>query len=168
MSLSKVQESVKDREAWSAAVHGVAKSRIWLSDWITICIYMPSMCFSILRAHFILLLNNTLLYTYMFDFWYWNFFLFSLFLWLARQQIYQYICQIISTAYSVYFYVNLASNWLCLKFPPRIGTTGLILGWCKNNCDIALLNFVIICWNIFLNKWVMHHFNVHFLLYVFC
>ena len=27
MSLSKVQEMVKDREAWSAAVHGVTKSQ---------------------------------------------------------------------------------------------------------------------------------------------
>ena len=27
MSLSKPQETVKDREAWSAAVHGVAKSQ---------------------------------------------------------------------------------------------------------------------------------------------
>ena len=35
MSLSKLQEMVKDREAWSAAVHGVIKSQTQLSNQTT-------------------------------------------------------------------------------------------------------------------------------------
>ena len=35
MSLSKLREMVKDREAWHAAIHGVAKSQTQLSNWTT-------------------------------------------------------------------------------------------------------------------------------------
>ena len=33
MNLGKIWELVRDREAWHAAVHGITKSRTWLSDW---------------------------------------------------------------------------------------------------------------------------------------
>ena len=35
MSLSKLQEILKDKEAWHAAVHRVTKSQTWISDWTT-------------------------------------------------------------------------------------------------------------------------------------
>ena len=33
MNLGKLRELVMDREAWHAVIHGVSKSRTWLSDW---------------------------------------------------------------------------------------------------------------------------------------
>ena len=33
MNLSKLQELVKDREAWYAEIRGITKSQTWLSEW---------------------------------------------------------------------------------------------------------------------------------------
>ena len=33
MTLSQLQDMVKDREALRAAAHGIAKSQTWLSNW---------------------------------------------------------------------------------------------------------------------------------------
>ena len=43
MSLRKLWDMVKGREAWSVAVRGVSKSQTWLSDWTTPLIFTVSL-----------------------------------------------------------------------------------------------------------------------------
>ena len=45
LSLSKLRETVKDREAWHAVVHGVTRSRTWMSDWTTVM--RPESCWEV-------------------------------------------------------------------------------------------------------------------------
>ena len=41
MSLGELQEFVMDRETWHAAIHGVANSWTWLSDWTELRARLP-------------------------------------------------------------------------------------------------------------------------------
>ena len=43
MSLGELRDLVIDREAWRAAIHGVAKTRTWLSDWTELNPYLDLM-----------------------------------------------------------------------------------------------------------------------------
>ena len=66
MSLSKFWEIVKDREAWSAAVHGVTYSQTLLSAWTTTCIY-KYMCNYVCVYKYMCLYLGICIYTTLFN-----------------------------------------------------------------------------------------------------
>ena len=51
MNLSELWELVMDREAWRAEIHGVAKSRTWLSDWTELNWRLINFLFKIIITH---------------------------------------------------------------------------------------------------------------------
>ena len=59
VSLSELRELVMDREAWYAAIHGVSKSRTWLSDWTELIWTDTAVSHCYLNKLFLLLLLFT-------------------------------------------------------------------------------------------------------------
>ena len=51
LSLNKLQELVMDRETWRTAVHGVTKSRTWLSDWTELSLHNAIQPFTGMQYH---------------------------------------------------------------------------------------------------------------------
>ena len=49
VSLSELRGLVMDREAWHAAIHGVAKSQTWLSDWTELS-WLRSLSHSLIQS----------------------------------------------------------------------------------------------------------------------
>ena len=58
VSLSELRELVMDREAWRAAIHGIAKSRTRLSDWTELILYLSILPYILFLSYPSLLNEN--------------------------------------------------------------------------------------------------------------
>ena len=65
MSLNKFQELVMGMEAWRAAVHGVTKSQIWLSNWTELNWWVLSYC--VLTVFVLIVIFSRIFFYFPFD-----------------------------------------------------------------------------------------------------
>ena len=75
VTLSEPREMVMDREAWRAAIHGVAKSRTRLSNWSDLTWTYSNSLYNFLTFHLVLLYNcsqNHVFLPLLYTTWLWN------------------------------------------------------------------------------------------------